>query len=152
MIRTTHARTAALTLAAVAALTFTGAGAAQAAPPSTPAIPLNNEQETTGATGGASGFFSYEIEGDQFCYTLEVEGLTAPASAAHIHLGARDVAGGVVIPLTAVPVDSSTSIDVADCETASETLLEAIAENPGNYYVNVHTSTFPGGEVRGQLK
>lgn len=150
MIPTTHARTAALTLAAVAALTFTGTGAAQAAPPSTPAIPLNNEQETTGATGGASGFFSYEIEGDQFCYTLEVEGLTAPATAAHIHVAPRNVAYGVVIPLTAVPMEST--FEVSDCETASETLLEAIAENPGDYYVNVHTSTFTGGEVRGQLK
>jgi hypothetical protein len=150
MIPTTHARTAALTLAAIAALTFGGAGAAQAEPPATPAIPVNNEQETTGATGGASGFFSYEIVGDEFCYTLEVEGLTAPATAAHIHLGDRNVAGGVVIPLTAVPME--TSFEVSDCEPASATLLAAIEENPRNYYVNVHTDTFPLGEVRGQLK
>lgn len=150
MIPTSRALTSALTLAAVAALTFTGAGAAQAEPPSTPAIPLNNEQETTGATGGASGFFSYEIEGDQFCYTLEVEGLTAPAAAAHIHPGARNTTGAPVIHFTAVPMD--TTFEMSRCETVSETLLEAIAANPRNYYVNVHTSTFPGGEVRGQLK
>ncbi|MBT2500519.1 CHRD domain-containing protein [Agromyces sp. ISL-38] len=149
MITTTRARTAALTLAAVVALTFAGAGAAQAEPPSMPAIPLNNEQETTGATGGASGFFSYEIDGDQFCYTLEVDGLTAPATAAHIHFAPRNVAGDVVIPL-AVP--SGTTFEVDACTTAGETLLAEITENPRNYYVNVHTSTFPGGEVRGQLK
>ncbi len=34
--------------------------------------------------------------------------------------------------------------------TAEE--IAAIVANPRNYYVNVHTPLFPGGEVRGQLK
>lgn len=136
---------AVLATAATAVLALGGVAAAQAAP----AIPVSNGQETTGAEGGAHGFFTYEIEGDQFCYTLEVTGLTVPASAAHIHVGPRDVAGPVVVPLV---VPGETSFEVDDCVTADAALLAAIEANPKAYYVNVHTATFPGGEVRGQLK
>ena len=136
---------AALAVAAVSALALGGALPAQAAP----RIPLNNGQETTGAEGGAHGFFMYEIDGDELCYTLEVDKLTVPAVAAHIHIAPRDVAGPIVIPLT---VGSGTSFEVSDCVTADPALLAAIEENPRAYYINVHTPTYPGGEVRGQLK
>jgi hypothetical protein len=35
--------------------------------------------------------------------------------------------------------------------TADAALLAAIEDTPRDYYVNVHTPTFPGGEIRGQL-
>ncbi|GAA1775542.1 CHRD domain-containing protein [Agromyces lapidis] len=151
MLTTRRTPAAALALAAIAALTLGGAGAAQAKPPGTPAIPLNNEQEsqTTGANGGAHGFLAYDLVGDEFCYTLEVEGLTAGASAAHVHVGPRNVAGPVVIPIV---VPDATSFVVDDCVPADPALLDAIDASPGAYYLNVHTPTFPGGEVRGQLK
>lgn len=153
MITIARTRTIALGLAAAAALAFAGTGAAKAAPPGTPAIPLNNEQEaqTTGATGGARGFFAYEITGGEFCYTLEVSGLTAGATAAHVHVGPRNAAGPVVIP---IPVPNSTSFEVTACAipAPAPALLDAIASTPKAYYINVHTPTFPGGETRGQLK
>lgn len=136
---------AALATAATAALALGGVAAAHAAP----AIPVNNGQETTGAEGGAHGFFTYEIDGDQFCYTLEVTGLTAPTVAAHIHVGPREVPGPVVVPIV---VPNATDFAVDDCVTADPALLAAIEANPKAYYVNVHTPTYPGGEVRGQLK
>ena len=140
---------AAATLVAALALTLTGGGVANAVKGGVPAIPLNNEQETTGANTGASGFFSYEIEGNQLCYVLEVRDLSQDAVAAHIHLAPRNVAGDVVVPL-AIGVGTSWTVDT--CTTADPALLAAIEENPRSYYVNVHTPTFPGGEVRGQLK
>jgi hypothetical protein len=127
-------------------------GAVRANPP---AIPLNAEQETTGSTSTGSGFFSYTIEGDQLCYTLEVRDLTMAPFAAHIHIGPRNVAGPIVVGLMTPPAATST---VSACITAVEggdltpAELAAIAADPRNYYVNVHTSNWPGGEVRGQLK
>ena len=124
----------------------------------TPAIPLNNEQETTGATGGGSGFFSYDISGDQLCYTLEVANLTMAPFGAHIHPGQRNVAGPVAVGLLTPPAATST---VSSCITAVEGATgpalstaehAAIADDPRAFYVNVHTENFPGGEVRGQLK
>jgi hypothetical protein len=127
-------------------------GAVRANPP---AIPLNAEQETTGSTSTGSGFFSYTIEGDQLCYTLEVRDLTMAPFAAHIHIGPRNVAGPIVVGLLTPPAATST---VSECITAVEggdltpAELAAIAADPRNYYVNVHTNNWPGGEVRGQLK
>jgi hypothetical protein len=147
---TTRARIRTLAvLGAATALTAAGMGVATAKPGGIPAIPLNNEQETTGADTGASGFFSYIVTGDQLCYTLEARDLSAPAAAAHVHLAPRNIAGPVLIPLV---VGSGTSWTVQTCTGASPTLLQAVAANPGGYYVNVHTPTFPGGEIRGQLK
>ena len=146
MITKKRARSAALTLAAVAAFTFAGAGAAQAAP----AIPLTGGQEAPAPNAfGAHGSFSYEIDGNQFCYTLEVTGLSAPATAAHVHVAPRNVPGPVVIPL-AVP--AQTSFDVEACTTADPALLAAIEADPSAYYVNVHNANNQPGEIRGQLK
>ena len=145
MLTKMHARIAALTLAA-AALTLAGAGAAQAAP----AIPLTGGQESPKPTAfGAHGSFSYDIDGTQFCYTLEVSGLSAPATAAHVHVGDRNAPGPVVSPLT---VTMATDFDVSACTTASADLLAAIEADPSAYYVNVHNADNPGGEIRGQLK
>lgn len=119
------------------------------------AIPLNNEQETTGALGGGSGFFAYTVNGSELCYTLEVRDLTVAPFAAHIHIGPREVAGPITVPLVTPP---GATASVSACITAAEdgamtpAELAAIVADPGAFYVNVHTTTYPGGEVRGQLK
>ncbi|HEX6955560.1 MAG TPA: CHRD domain-containing protein [Agromyces sp.] len=146
MIRSRNARIVAIGFAAASGLALLGVAPAQAAP----AIPLNIGQEVPAPTSkGAHGSFSYEIDGSELCYTLEVTGLSAPAVAAHVHVAPRNVAGPVVVPLT---VENATSFEVSDCTTASAELLAAIEADPGSYYVNVHTPTNPAGEVRGQLK
>jgi hypothetical protein len=139
--------TRALALAIGVSVILTGVALGKAG--GTPAIPLNNEQETTGATGGGSGFFSYTIDGTELCYTLEFRNLTGPAVAAHIHIAPRHVAGPVVIPLVA---PSAATGSVSACTTADPEDLAAIVADPSAWYVNVHTPLFPGGEIRGQLK
>jgi hypothetical protein len=130
-------------------------GAVKARPP---AIPLNAEQETTGSTSTGSGFFSYTIEGDQLCYTLEVRDLTMAPFAAHLHPGPRHVAGPADVGLQTPPAATSTvsgcitAVEGATGQALSTVELAAIAADPGSWYVNVHTNNWPGGEVRGQLK
>jgi hypothetical protein len=141
-----------LTLITTAAAAFVlTAGVAGAGP----ALPLNPEQETSTVVSDASGFFTYEVTGSELCYTLEVRNMTADPFAAHIHIGARHVAGPVVVPLVTPPGATSTA---SACVTATEggpmtpAELAGIVADPRAYYVNVHTVNYPGGEIRGQLK
>jgi CHRD domain len=120
-----------------------------------PAIPLNNGQETTDAKFGGSGFFSWWIQGDALCYQMSVRNLTAAPLFAHIHgVAGRQEAAGVKITLMTPPAPTST---VSDCISGGEGDATAqeiadIVASSRDYYVNVHTPLFPGGEVRGQLK
>jgi hypothetical protein len=81
----------------------------------------------------------------QICYELSVSGI-APATAAHIHVGAVTVAGPVVVPLE--PPTGGTS---SGCAEVSRELALAILKSPSDYYVNVHNAEFPAGALRGQL-
>ena len=81
---------------------------------------------------------------------LTFSGLTGgAASAAHIHCCvAPDANGPVVIPFTGFP--SATS------GTYSNTFTGVSAANiagikAGAAYINIHNTTFPGGEIRGQI-
>jgi hypothetical protein len=83
---------------------------------------------------------------DQVCYEITVAGI-APATAAHIHVGAAGEAGRPVVTLEA-PTDG----EVSGCVSASDGMLDAIKANPSGYYVNVHNAEYPGGAIRGQLR
>jgi hypothetical protein len=79
------------------------------------------------------------------CWELTVRDIM-PATAAHIHKAPAGVPGPIVVPLSP-PTSGSSS----GCTPADPTLIADIIENSEAYYVNVHTSDFPGGAVRGQL-
>jgi CHRD domain len=81
----------------------------------------------------------------QVCWELSVTGI-APATAAHVHVGAAGVAGPVVVPLTP-PTGGSSS----GCASVDPELAKAILKNPAAYYVNVHNAEYPAGAIRGQL-
>jgi hypothetical protein len=83
----------------------------------------------------------------KICFYLTVSNITLPAIAAHIHVGASTTFGNVVLTLVA-PNASGVSFG---CVSASADVINAIRANPSNYYVNVHTTDFPDGAIRGQL-
>lgn len=117
----------------------------------------------------AKGTFRAEIDGDSIDYKLTYEGIEGgTAIAAHIHLGQRHTNGGVSAFLCsggdkpACPATGGTvegTIDAADVVgpsgqgIAAGQLNELVrAIRAGATYVNVHSTAFPGGEIRGQVK
>lgn len=80
----------------------------------------------------------------RICYVLTARRIE-PATAAHIHIGPPGVAGPVVQGLA--PPTDGVAVDCVD----NAALADAIVDDPGNYYVNVHNTPFPAGAIRGTL-
>ena len=106
------------------------------------------QREIPDADPDGRGGFTAIIDGNQFCYGLTVTNIDPPTGA-HIHRGNAGENGPVVIPLT--PPSSGDPGASSECTTADPALLAEIARRPAQFYVNVHTGTFPGGAVRDQL-
>jgi len=122
-------------------------------------LPGNQVPPVTNAPA-AQGLASVSVDPlhNQVCYTVTVSGLTGPAIELHIHEGAAGTNGPVRVPFvppaTAVggpagpPYGGTTNGCVPNVDHA---LIRAIIANPAGYYVNLHTTTNPMGEIRGQL-
>jgi hypothetical protein len=83
----------------------------------------------------------------QMCFAFAVDNITLPAVGAHIHQAAQGASGPIVVGLVA-PGSGGTS---RGCVTASRSVVSAILGHPSAYYVNVHTTDFQAGAIRGQL-
>jgi CHRD domain len=86
----------------------------------------------------------------EVCFNLDWAGIDGTVVAAHIHVGPAGVAGGIVVPLFAGAFLGTGS--ASGCISGvSEELIKAIRQDPAGYYVNIHSTVFPAGAVRGQL-
>jgi glucose/arabinose dehydrogenase len=111
---------------------------------------LTGEAEVPGPgdpDGGGMASITVNLSKRQVCFDLMVENI-APATAAHIHVGAPDVAGPVVVPLNPPPTSGSSS---GCANNVERRLLRNIIAHPEEYYVNVHNADFKDGAIRGQL-
>jgi hypothetical protein len=109
------------------------------------------------ATGTATG----QLNGDPglwvFTYHIEYDGLTGPATLGHIH-DAVNPGGLPFVDMFGPPVhdlDSLTSPIDGDWTylDAGQPLTDELADKliAGQLYINIHTDSFPNGEIRGQL-
>jgi hypothetical protein len=133
-----------------------------------------------GAPGGpistsATGSFEATIGETNIEYTLEYSGLESNVAQAHIHFGHRSTNGGISAWLCGTqptfPGPAGTpacegaragtitgSIEAADVVgpsgqgiLAGEFAELVAALRAGKAYANVHSATFGGGEIRGQI-
>jgi hypothetical protein len=123
---------------------------------------MNGAQEapTPGDSDGAgAAAFTFDITdplsptiGDaQVCWDITYTGLTGTPVAAHIHRGAVGVAGPIVVLPANTSLPNLTSTGTTGCADMQGNLAAEIVTNPSAFYVNVHTTDFPGGAIRGQL-
>jgi len=116
-----------------------------------------NQVPPVTADGTGDATVTISDDGQSVSWDISYSGLTGDPAAGHIHFGAADVAGPVMIPFaTVTPTGSSGTFAAADYQ-AGEGLpadwggvLAAIRD--GNAYVNIHTAANPPGEIRGQLQ
>ncbi len=97
--------------------------------------------------GNGTAKVTINREKGEVCYEITVSNITLPATGFHIHSGLADVAGPIVVPFTAPTAGSSSGC----ASNVAPDLLSKIGQDPAGYYLNVHTSDFPGGAIRGQL-
>ncbi len=143
---------------------------------------LQGFQEVPSISSTGGGRFLARVSEDEtsIAWTLSYEDMESVVQQAHIHFGQRGVNGGISVflctnlgngpvgtqacpPSPATISGTITAADVSPNIAATAAaraqglgtgeLAELIrAIRSGNTYANVHTTTFPGGEVRGQLK
>ena len=105
---------------------------------------LDGSQETPPVATFAGGWGKATLNpGNTLTYEVRVYGMSA--TAAHIHVGAPGVAGGVVFPLAGGP-----SVWAGTTAALSAAQLATLRSN--GFYFNVHSAAFPAGQVRGQIE
>jgi len=115
---------------------------------------LTATSETTGSTSTAKGHTQIKVRANgtiEFkTQILNKNGETFVAG--HIHQAPVGVAGPIVVPLFASPGTTARHIRQTGVATPNAgTTGAALCTNPSAYYVNYHTTAFPGGAIRGQL-
>jgi hypothetical protein len=98
-------------------------------------------------TGTADVFIN--VGQQRVCWKITVNNISAPQRG-HIHKGPAGGAGGIVVGFF-----EAANVNLEGCTSTTQpvdrALLRDIIQHPSDYYVNVHTSDFPGGAIRGQL-
>ena len=136
---------------------------------------LSGFQESPPKLSPSAGRFEARVTGSTLSYTLTYSKLSSPAFMAHIHFGQPAVNGGIFLWLCgsetapgpagtpACPANGGTvsrsGVTAADIQGIGAQNLSAgdlagalsIISN-GDAYVNVHTSLFPAGEIRGAVR
>ena len=135
---------------------------------------LSGFQEVPAVSTTGSGEFRGKINrtDTELTYELEYENLEGTVTQSHIHVGQRGVAGGISIflcsnlpsPPAGTPACPTPGGKVTRTVTAADVIgptgqgvsagefAEVLrALRAGVTYANVHSSKWPGGEIRGQI-
>jgi hypothetical protein len=134
---------------------------------------LNKETGSILSNGTGTLDLKLDRRSETLTFTLKFENLSAPVTQAHIHFGKEHNAGGIMVffcsnlagapagtqrcpanggtvtgTLTAASVQAiaGQNVKAGDFDAIADALLTETA------YANVHTTNFPAGEIRGQVK
>jgi hypothetical protein len=129
--------------------------------------------ETGAIRSNGKGTLSLDVDKSQISYTLTYSGLSAPVTQAHIHFGKIHVPGGIMVFFctnggngpTGTPLCPASGGTVTGTWTGPSVVglpgqnvtrgdFSAVIDalNSNTAYANIHTTKFPAGEIRGQVR
>jgi hypothetical protein len=124
----------------------------------------SNEVPANSSAAVGTVVFLVSRDGSRAEYSVEVNGLTGGIQGGHFHRAAAGVNGPVLLsffvdPTTRANINGVTpgttdlEINKVVGRTVTKTQLDLILTDlrAGSIYANIHTPSFPGGEVRGQM-
>lgn len=102
----------------------------------------------TAPGAGGTATLTFDDETSTIEYQIQVQGLSGPAVAAHIHQAPRGQANPAFLSCCNLSVAGTTFTGTTQPLTAEQ----VVALFNEGLYVNVHTDANPGGEIRGQIE
>jgi hypothetical protein len=120
--------------------------------------PSNEVPPVGNAESSGRGTAQITVEGNQVTMYFQLTGFPdgTRVVGAHIHSAGPGVNGPIVVNTgvsAASPVTTSGTLTefTASRVAADAAVVQAIVNNPGGFYFNVHSPLNPGGFARGQL-
>lgn len=116
-------------------------------------IRLTPEEVATGGNPGGSGEARLDLDEarETACYVVEWRNLKGEVTAAHLHAGPRGQDGPHAIDFFNDQHFAGQRSTASGCMGSSRDKIRAIIGNPSGYYINIHTTDFKPGAIRGQL-
>lgn len=127
-------------------------------------LPTGTSNPAT-ASGSGTAFGTYDTDSNVLTYTVEVSGLSGNATLAHFHFGAPGVYRGPIrVERPTLSLDTLAGAKSGMFSGSED--LDLITDPPlpaggvdqlesellaGLWYINIHTTAFPAGEIRGQV-
>jgi hypothetical protein len=114
-------------------------------------VAIDGAQAGTGSPGTGAAFLALDDVAMTLSVDLAFADLLAPTTNAHIHCCAPPgVSAGVIIPF--VPAGFPLGVTAGTFfNTFNLTSTQVSDIQSGLSYINIHTSMFPAGEIRGQI-
>lgn len=120
-------------------------------------------EQVAGESGDATGTYVLELNSDEdiVCFDITISDADdtpeSPAPTAnHIHVAPEGEAGPPIWAFPNPEMNADGDLVTQGCLQASyigdtDDTLADVEADPAGFYVDYHSATFPGGEVRGQL-
>jgi hypothetical protein len=115
------------------------------------AAKLTGEQETPPVTTSGYGVATFILNAtrDTLCISVTVRDMSSAITAAHIHEGSYGLAGPPIIDLTPYINGNRINATLTGGMINPQVVGALIARQ---YYINVHTTNYVDGEIRGQIE
>jgi hypothetical protein len=112
--------------------------------------------------GSAKATVMINVDAGEVCFEFKNLRDTGTPNRGHIHQGGAGANGPIVVPFFELRPQDAPATDprhdalesgrFSDCVPGDPAILAQIVANPGGYYVNLHNTRFPAGQMRCQLE